>query len=242
VEPHTLLTNTYLYSPRDPGTGKGSLGRKGKLPSRLGGRRVTGGDEDDDYEVTDEETEISLGTLTIGANGEAQFVGASAGSSLLHVSRHVCGKFAVLMTGRRPRDRLPQETQQTTPLVTVLQQSYTILDYHAQPNTSLVHQHSASPVPPKRTSSTTSPLSASTATTSPSWNSGASFPHGKPSRAGKTRDGSRTRGIAWSRRIGRTWGGCTIAFRASSSIMIIWGACIRIRSRRIRTSWRWCIW
>jgi hypothetical protein len=96
AEPHTLLTNTYLYSPRDPSSGKGSIGRKGKLPSRLGGsskvgRRGRGDDEDDDDEgFTDDEAEISLGTLTIGANGEAQFVGASAGSSLLHVSSECC--------------------------------------------------------------------------------------------------------------------------------------------------------
>lgn len=93
AEPHTLLTNTYLYSPRDPSTSKGSIGRKGKLPSRLAGsskigRRGRGeNDDDDDSGLTDDESgEISLGTLTIGANGEAQFVGASAGSSFLHVS------------------------------------------------------------------------------------------------------------------------------------------------------------
>lgn len=93
TEPHNLLTNTYLYSPRDPNTSKGSTGRKGKLTSRLAGsskirRRGRNEDEDgDDSGLTDDESgEISLGTLTIGANGEAQFVGASAGSSLLHVS------------------------------------------------------------------------------------------------------------------------------------------------------------
>ncbi|KAJ9102363.1 hypothetical protein QFC21_002763 [Naganishia friedmannii] len=93
TDPHILLTNTYLYSPRDPasGAGKGNVGKKGKLPSRLAGsskvgRRGRGDDEEQDEDgMTDEEVgEISLGTLTIGANGEAQFVGASAGSSLLH--------------------------------------------------------------------------------------------------------------------------------------------------------------
>jgi hypothetical protein len=92
TDPHILLTNTYLYSPRDPASGKGAVGKKGKLPSRLAGsskigRRGRGEEDEEEDEVTDEEVgEISLGTLTIGANGEAQFVGASAGSSLLHVS------------------------------------------------------------------------------------------------------------------------------------------------------------
>lgn len=130
AEPHTLLTNTYLYSPRDPSSGKGSIGRKGKLPSRLGGsskigRRGRGDDEDDDEDrFTDDEAEISLGTLTIGANGEAQFVGASAGSSLLHVSlecfRFPCGtdEFAggrTITFGKRNRLHFEKRTTNNPP-------------------------------------------------------------------------------------------------------------------------------
>ncbi len=95
---HPLLLNTYLFSPRTkpksvssggsrPGSSPlaGGSGR-GKPYAHANGVKVEPGL--DDVREDDEERleEISLGTLTIGSNGEAVFVGASAGSNYLHVS------------------------------------------------------------------------------------------------------------------------------------------------------------
>ncbi len=98
-EAHPLLLNTYLFSPRvkskplmggTRGSGalssplaEGSRAGKPYSPTERDSNRVKvkteQGEDDERLE------EISLGTLTIGSNGEAVFVGASAGSNYLHV-------------------------------------------------------------------------------------------------------------------------------------------------------------
>jgi hypothetical protein len=93
---HPLLLNTYLFSPRSSSTKVVTGGKAGHSPLASGSAKsgkpyahgvkqepgLEGVTEDDEERLD----EISLGTLTIGSNGEAVFVGASAGSNYLHVS------------------------------------------------------------------------------------------------------------------------------------------------------------
>jgi hypothetical protein len=93
---HPLLLNTYLFSPRTKTKSSPTGGgRPGSSPLSGGSGRpkpyANGVKLEPELEGVEEEDEerleeISLGTLTIGNNGEAVFVGASAGSNYLHVS------------------------------------------------------------------------------------------------------------------------------------------------------------